>query len=595
MAVGMKRFVLNVCRFFQNRWRRVSAHLPLFRHNPKKDLNAADDDIRWYPESEDAVTRYCRKNRRFSLTSRAAWYAVLMVASLLFTQLLRSSASHLFFWFVVWMIPALFFYTWIAKHVLRVSLQESMRHEVEKLSEFDYGFVITNSSFLAFPFVDAVVSLPRADAVRTENRLVRLSMAPLSSYHVSDTVKFRFRGTYHVGVRAFYVYDFFRLFRWRVDVDCMEDVYVMPRKCSEQKSNAYAVADITTRTVTSPYIYERLEISDIRDYRMGDSLKNIHWKLSSKSEEPVVRDYSGGVSDCVVVYCDMAAHFPTIPPRTNGAGGENEKSGAVEKNKIREKSESKMPKGPHPQDTDMKTIATENPAIRAISDEEIMSKSRRHLRAAMRKKPKKAADALSLSDEKKDTVGAVDEIGESSLSLASDAYYDDINEYCADGVVELTVSVVLQELRSGNHCCLVWFDSRVEGDVVALDLADEHDFDRMFRFFATAPLCRPEQKVSRLRMLIKDTQSVKQIFVIPAPDEQTVTEFSHMSDLGGDRLGAVELLCYEPKDRWKYRERRQTFLENCRELLRAKGILLHSSYGVGAPDQAAQTKKGESV
>ena len=158
-----------------------------------------------------------------------------------------------------------------------------------------------------------------------------------------------------------------------------------------------------------------------------------------------------------------------------------------------------------------------------------------------------------------------------------------MNEYCADGVIELTASAVLRELRSGNRCYLVWFDSRVEGGVLAFDLTDENDFDGIFRLFATAPLCRPEQKVSRLRTMVADTQSIKQIFVVPAPDEVTVTEFSNMGDLtDGSSQGAVELLCYEPEERFADVGARRRFVENCRALLQANGIRLSVSQGIDA-------------
>ena len=275
------------------------------------------EDIAWHPEGKVAAQNFSHSDRAFALTSGSVWYGILLVTALLFTQILRSRASSIFFWFVLLMVPALLIYTLIAHHALRASMNTYTK-EIEKLRPCEYEFCMVNSSPLAFPFVDAILSLPREDAVRTEERVVRLSMAPMSTYHVNNTVRFRFRGTYRVGVSCFYVYDFFRIFRIRVAVDCFEDIYVMPRKRDGQGSEAIAVADMTTQTTKSPYTYERLEISDIRDYRLGDSLKSVHWKLSSKSEELIVRDYSSGVSDRAVIFCDMAAHFPTVaPPRTD--------------------------------------------------------------------------------------------------------------------------------------------------------------------------------------------------------------------------------------------------------------------------------------
>ena len=144
------------------------------------------------------------------------------------------------------------------------------------------------------PFVEATVSIPQSNSVRCTERTLRVSMAPLTGYHVKNTVAFRFRGTYDIGVRCFYVYDFFRIFRARVDVDSFTTVYVLPRRLTQEDTEAHSISDDTVRTVRSPLVVDKLEVSDIRDYRNGDSLKSIHWKLSSKSESFIVKDYNTG-------------------------------------------------------------------------------------------------------------------------------------------------------------------------------------------------------------------------------------------------------------------------------------------------------------
>lgn len=48
------------------------------------------------------------------------------------------------------------------------------------------------------------------------------------------------------------------------------------------------------------------EIFRIREYRSGDSLKNIHWKLSAKKEEWMVRENSRQLSCAVILIWDLA-------------------------------------------------------------------------------------------------------------------------------------------------------------------------------------------------------------------------------------------------------------------------------------------------
>jgi hypothetical protein len=52
------------------------------------------------------------------------------------------------------------------------------------------------------------------------------------------------------------------------------------------------------------------EIFDIRPYRSGDSLKSIHWKLSSKADELMVKEFSMPMDSSVLLLAELMA--PTI-------------------------------------------------------------------------------------------------------------------------------------------------------------------------------------------------------------------------------------------------------------------------------------------
>jgi electron transport complex protein RnfG len=73
-------------------------------------------------------------------------------------------------------------------------------------------------------------------------------------------------------------------------------------------------------------VVDKLEVSDIRDYRNGDSLKSIHWKLSSKSETFIVKDYNTGTSNQTVVFCDLTPHFPDEPPKQKATAEADEEA-----------------------------------------------------------------------------------------------------------------------------------------------------------------------------------------------------------------------------------------------------------------------------
>ena len=423
------------------------------------------------------------KESRFALSlTRGFWlWLVLWIGALIFTQALLSSASNIFFSFVCALPIVSLVYLLIARATIKLLVPERSI-ETEKNTPLVYEMQLTNESILPYPFVDAVMRLPTERGVRTIDRCVRISMPPNTLYSMKNTVCFPFRGTYQIGVRCIYVYDVFRIFRMRIDVNSYGDVCVLPRRLSLFGSYNDATADSSTRSKRAPSSPERLEVSDVREYRQGDTLKSVHWKLSSKTDELIVRDYNAGVSDTSLILCDMSKHFPNVAPV-----GEFVSPYAAEEAEI----------------------AFEKKHARLLE------------RAATAKNPLKAAElkrqAAALAAQKP-SAPAPD-----VNALARDEHYADMNEYCADGVVEMTVALTLRELRRGRAVTLTWFDERAEIGAYSFTLRSESDFDMIFRLFATAPLAAPDRSLERLAAMLGDSEVSKLIFVLPAINDNLVS------------------------------------------------------------------------
>lgn len=539
-----------------------------------------------YEKVSRAIRRRLRKKRAkakgkhvdddektVTCTPKFTTYLILLAVSLVFTQALLSKISNLFFWFMLLLPLPCLLYTLIAKHTLTVSMISDSA-TTEKEQPYTYEFRIDNRSPLAFPFIDARVSIPQSNSVRCTDRSVRLSMAPMSSYHMKNTVRFRFRGTYEIGVRCFYVYDFFRLFRVRVPVENMTTVYVLPRRINLEDTLAQSVSDSTARTVKSPLVVDRLEVSDIRDYQNGDSLKSIHWKLSSKSETFVVKDYNTGTSNETVVFCDLAAHFPDEPPKavvdpaTVPEAGKRTMS-AAERKAAREEARAER-NAKKKRALTKKFRNAETDETHAISDEALEA------RLAQRK---------AVADLTEPAAQKADQTGEEPVALARDVhrlaqplFYDDMNEYLADGVVELTIASVLAELRQGHDVTLIWFDHRSDMGLYAYSLRGVDEFESIYHLFATAPLCRADQRVCSLTAMISDIQSAKQLFVTSTMDSTMLSELTALpgvSDAGS--FGSAEVILYNPEDRFLYPAERASYLEGCRQTLSSNGLSLRTS------------------
>ena len=517
----------------------------------------------------------------FTVTPRFSSYIILFIVSLVFTQALLSKVSNIFFWFIFLLPFVLLVYTLIARASLSVSmLCDSVT--TEKNTPYTYSFRIENNSILALPFVEAQVSIPQSNAVRCTERTVRISMAPKTAYHMKNTVSFRFRGTYDIGVKCFYVYDFFRIYRARVDVEDLTTVYVLPRRLTLEDTAAHSISDDTARTVRSPLVVDKLEVSDIRDYRNGDSLKAIHWKLSSKSETFIVKDYNTGTSNQTVVFCDLTPHFPDEPPKKKEEIAAEEAAKGKKKLTRKEKKAARKARKEEARlaaDRKRKNRRVKETAeTHALTDEALQARldQRNAVTESLDAKNKTKADAVN--DAINAAAEAAVETAEETVDvheLATPAFYEDMNEYLADGVVELTIATVLAELRKGHEVLLLWFDRRSDTGVFAYPLRGADQFENIYHLFATAPLCSPDRKVTSLTAMISDIQSAKQLFVVSTMDTAMVTDLCSLpgvSDAGS--FGSAEVVLYNPEERFLYPRERALYLEGCREQLAASGLSL---------------------
>ena len=452
----------------------------------------------------------------------AVFYALLLVFSLIFTQALRATASAVLFWFLV-LVPILsLIYVLVGNALVRIYVSSSTT-KVEKMQPLEYELRIVNASPFAYPFIEAVVSIPENDGVRCTEQSVNMSLAPLAAYSVQRETTFKYRGTYEIGVRCLYISDFLGLFSIRLDAYIYENIMVFPRKLGMDMKTQTSASDIPNDSAKVVFSTEKSEIGNIREYIPGDSQKNIHWKLSSKSVGGtlMVKEFNTNTSRSVYMLCDFSRSIPPEVFEDEDARIAREKAAAEEARKPKEK-HVKLKKAKQ----DKKSLEAERAAKKAqarakrglsanrigdaaLVDELINTaaeakhptkvKEKSERKPLFASKKKNAADDIILSDEQikaAEKKRRDDEI-KSELSMGGvlkTEYANDIDEYCADGMVEMSIGAVLNELNNGNTVTLVWVDKRQKGGIAAVELTCPEDFNVVYPVFATTSPCSEKRQ-----------------------------------------------------------------------------------------------------
>jgi hypothetical protein len=536
-------------------------------------------------------------------TKSAVWYACLLVFALVFTQALRAKASAVLFWFLVLMPIVSIIYVLVGKALIRIYVGSDIT-KVEKLQPVEYELRIINASPFAYPFIEAIISVPQPDGVRCTEQSMTMSLAPMGSYIVNHTTSFKYRGTYEIGVRCLYISDFLGLFSIRLDVDIYNNVLVFPRKLNMNMKMATSATDIPNDSAKLVFSTEKAEIGNIREYVPGDSLESIHWNLSSKSPGGtlMVKDFNTNTSQSVYILCDFSRAIPPEVFEDEEARLEREKAEREAKRKQQRPKNVKL-KAAKP---DKAALAAEKAARKqagrlrngmtgmGASDAAAIDAM---IDAADNKAPKKEPKERKPLFGKKKT--AVTEEQKSAEVLAEEAiaaekkrrddetkaqlaiggiikpeFAPDMDEFCADGVVEMAMAATLNELRSGHQVTLIWNDSRSDAGIVAVELTCPEDFDSIYSVFSTAPSAPEKTSITDLLLLIQESLNVTIRICTSNIDPLSLNQYSAIPGLfGGAGTGCVaELLVFNPEDRYEDIKIRREYVEMCRLRLAQDGV-----------------------
>ncbi|MBQ2729649.1 MAG: DUF58 domain-containing protein [Clostridia bacterium] len=541
-----------------------------------------------------------------SLQKGALLYFILYCYALLMTQLLRNPISAVFFWFMIIAAPLSFIILLIGKAAIQVYVMTD-KNQTEKLSPVEYEIRVINNSPIPYPFVEAIMSKPREDGVRCLYQCLVLALSPFGGYSVKNTVSFRYRGLYEIGVHELYISDPLRIFKLRVDINNLSNVTVYPRKLEFEKDSESAVSDLPSPYVRTLDSRDKSEVSNIREYRMGDSLKSIHWKLSSKAEELQVKDYNTNNDRHTYIFVDLSA--PSEAPEVKReearkklkklkkqiASKENDSessekptlkarfkslAGKVKENKRAHKYRRRRKRGSTAKD--IETIDMIDALIRETSGRQKQSKKKDDIEKLFEKDGPSAEEMIAKLSNivGEDTKAATrDELLEAKRAwggIVKADFEDELPEYCADGVVEIAVAAMNSELRRGNKCTVVWYDKRSDKGMFAVDLTDMGEFDDTYLRFASAPVVPEDKLITDLTGIIGEAVNVTIRIITANIDPASIARYCAVPTMfGGAGTGCVtEVMLFNPKDKYLYPMERLEYADEQRLQLRHNGITM---------------------
>lgn len=239
--------------------------------------------------------------------SRLIYLGILLV-SFVFSQALYESVSFMTF-VIVLVLPIVSIFIALAVFPLVSARIVTTGSSVSRLDEFAIRVVVNGVCPFISPSVKVTCFVP--DENGAEIKKIIFALTPSFSFksYFDYSCKLVNRGTYQIKVDSIEYYDFLKLVKIKKKFRKTTKINVVPRKikidipvASEQynQENTYVIGENTNAAIG--------DMVGVRDYVMGDNLKTVHWKLSSKSEELVTKTYAEDICDRAYIIVDMSAY-----------------------------------------------------------------------------------------------------------------------------------------------------------------------------------------------------------------------------------------------------------------------------------------------
>lgn len=300
-------------------------------------------------------------------------------------------------------------------------------------------------------------------------------------------------------------------------------------------------------------------------------MKNIHWKLSSKSEELQVKNFSSNTDKHTYILCDLSftgtddgknntttvkASSDKKNTKLRRRGKAAQSAGVTSAKSVGDAGGKNTPKHDTRSTEDRLAALGVTPEHIAILDtlddkkdiplEELATRKGAKLREKNASSRIARLAMLIGEDENSKSKGETrSPFRKESLPFAG--------ELCADSTIELALSAMRYEVARGAECTILYPDSRNGNGLGMLSSANDIPEDPSLIRFFTASVCRDKDAFTELAMLIEQSAGMTIRMVTANTGISSAAVFAAIpAAFGGAGSGCTaEVLLSDPADLWQ--------------------------------------------
>ncbi len=230
-------------------------------------------------------------------------YACLLASSLIFAYFNGGKIPYMFLYSLIILPVISLAYTLVIYLRFKYG-QELDKKFVSKGDKVNFIFSINNEDFFIYPYIK--VSFYGAKTIfENQFQVKNFSLQPFTGKNYSFELQCNYRGNYEIGINSIELEDFFGLFRFRYNVFEPKYVTVYPRIIYLEKFPLKTDYMSESHSMLNTRDEDMSTVSDVRKYAYGDSMKRIHWKLTAKNQEILVKKFQSTSETNTLMLIDL--------------------------------------------------------------------------------------------------------------------------------------------------------------------------------------------------------------------------------------------------------------------------------------------------
>ncbi len=215
-------------------------------------------------------------------------YLIILILSFVYILFDGGFLPYTLFYIVLLLPVASINYIIIVYNTFRY-VEKLNKREYKKGEMLDYTLRIENSTPLFITYFTVYMHMEGQMLIKGMKN-EHLILKPFSKQEFSFNVPILYRGKYKVGISHIEIRDFLNLISVKYLPGETKLIRVYPRILPMEQHNIQYVRVAENEYLSHNKETGHSEVRDIREYMYGDSLKKIHWKLSSKYNKWLIKE-----------------------------------------------------------------------------------------------------------------------------------------------------------------------------------------------------------------------------------------------------------------------------------------------------------------